>query len=138
MTKYEIEHKITRYKNYIDSNNYEIKKLHNQLDELSYTRDKLNSSQNRFSDYLTAQRQTYQRMQNNYHNNRFAANFSAGMLGCLGGTQASRAHENISASIQKVKNKINNIENKVRELNSENRRYQNIIEDLKYDLRRLK
>ena len=109
MTKYEIEHKITRYKNYIDSNNYEIKKLHNQLDELSYTRDKLNSSQNKFSDYLTAQRQTYQRMQNNYQNNRFAANFSAGMLGCLDGTQASRAHENISTSIQKVKNKINNI-----------------------------
>lgn len=110
MTEFEIERKITRYKNYIDSNNREIKKLHNQLDELSYTKGKLNSSQNKFCDYLTAQKQTYQRMRNNLQNNRFAVDFSVGMLGCLGGTQANKAHENISTSIQRVKNKINSIQ----------------------------
>lgn len=137
MTEFEIERKISQYRNYIDSNNQEIKKLRDKLDELTYTKGKLNDSQNKLYEYRSAQKQIYQRMRNNHPNNRFAAAFSAGMLGCLDGPQSANAHENIETSIQKVKKEMCSIEAEIRDLNSENRRYRNRISDLEYELQQL-
>lgn len=137
MTRGEIDRQITRYRRYIDSNNCEIQKLRRQLDELSNTQGKLNGSQSRFSDYLSAQRGVFGRMNSNYRDNRFAVNFSQGMLGCLGGREAAGAHENISAAIQRVKSKSNAIDSRIQELNRENRKYWIRIDDLEYERRHL-
>jgi hypothetical protein len=99
MTEFEIERKISQYRNYIDSNNQEIKKLRDKLDELTYTKGKLNDSQNKLYEYRSAQKQIYQRMRNDHPNNRFATTFSVGMLGCLDGPQSANAHGNIETSI---------------------------------------
>ncbi len=137
MRETEIERTVTRLRNTIDSNNREIKKLRNQLDELTYTKKKLNDSQNKLYDYHSTQKQTYQRMRSNYPNNRFAVKFSEGMLNCFNGSQSANAHENIAVSIQKVARKTSETESRIQELNSENRRCRNRISDLEYELEQM-
>ena len=137
MTKIQIQHKISAYNNYISSNEKDIRKLDNQLEEFSHIKGKLNDSQNKLYDYRTAQKKQYQTMRNNLTNNRFAVRFSEGMLGCLDGAESTKAHNNISASIQTVTSKINRVDNSIQELKNENRKYRNIISELQDELRQL-